>query len=271
MYRRLRDVTADEIAGLTVAHPFRGLAGTQGEWDYDCPLLPAEHVTDEVGTGFVTTAPSHGDEDYQVGLKFGLKMTHNVIEDGSFRADLPRFGGKVIVTPKGKDGDANPAVIEALIENGALIARGRLTHSYPHSLALQGAADLPQHAAMVRRHRQARRRRAGHLRHHDPPTRPDLDRRAGRPGPRSTGRNRLHSMIEARPDWVLSPPARLGRAADLLRQEGRQARRPRLPAERRPRSTPASSPPSRPKAPMPGMCKASRSACSATTYDPAGL
>ena len=60
-------------------------------------MLPGDHVTDDAGTGFVHTAPSHGDDDYQVGLKHGLPMTYNVLEDGSYRADLPLFGGEVIV------------------------------------------------------------------------------------------------------------------------------------------------------------------------------
>ena len=72
--------------GVTLAHPFRGVEGGAGEWDYDVPMLPGDHVTDDAGTGFVHTAPSHGDDDYQMGLKFGLPMTYNVEPDGS----LPR-------------------------------------------------------------------------------------------------------------------------------------------------------------------------------------
>jgi isoleucyl-tRNA synthetase len=61
-------------------------AGAGGEWDFDVPLLPGDHVTDDAGTGFVHTAPSHGDDDYEIGrARHGLKMTHNVLDDGSFR------------------------------------------------------------------------------------------------------------------------------------------------------------------------------------------
>ena len=49
-------------------------------------MLPGDHVTDDAGTGFVHTAPSHGDDDYQLGLKFGLPMTYNVEPDGSYRS-----------------------------------------------------------------------------------------------------------------------------------------------------------------------------------------
>ena len=63
----------------------------------------ADHVTDEAGTGFVHTAPSHGADDYNVGVKHNLPMTHNVGEDGAFRADLPLFGGLFTFDHKGKE------------------------------------------------------------------------------------------------------------------------------------------------------------------------
>ena len=208
MYRRLREVSVDELASLTLAHPLRGVEGGanadgKGEWDYDCPMLPGDHVTDDVGTGFVTTAPSHGDEDYQVGLAHGLRMTHNVVEDGSFRPDLPLFGGKVIVTPKGKDGDANPAVIAAMLANGSLLARGRLTHSYPHSWRSKAPLiyrNTPQwFAAIDRPVGDGRDDYGTTIRERALTSIDELVTWTPR-----TGRNRLHAMIAARPDWVLS-------------------------------------------------------------------
>ncbi len=94
MIRRLCDVSAADLEGMVCAHPFRGVEGAAGEWDYDVPLLPGDHVTDDAGTGFVHTAPSHGDDDYQMGVKFGLPMTYNVEADGSYRADLPCSAGR---------------------------------------------------------------------------------------------------------------------------------------------------------------------------------
>jgi isoleucyl-tRNA synthetase len=133
MWRRLATVSADALAGLVLAHPFRGLDGADGEWDYDVPMLPGDHVTDEAGTGFVHTAPSHGDDDYTLGRKYDLPMTYNVMEDSSFRPDLPLFGGQTIFTPEGKEGPANVSVIKALHAAGALFAKAKLRHSYPHS------------------------------------------------------------------------------------------------------------------------------------------
>ena len=60
-------------------------------------------------------------------------ITYNVLDDGSFREDLPFFGGTAILNAKGKEGSANKAVIDKLAESGGLLARGKITHSYPHS------------------------------------------------------------------------------------------------------------------------------------------
>ncbi|MBC7139125.1 MAG: isoleucine--tRNA ligase [Defluviimonas sp.] len=203
MYRRLRDVPAAELAGVTLAHPYRGIEGGAGEWDYDVPMLPGEHVTEDAGTGFVHTAPSHGDDDYQLGLKFNLPMTYNVEADGSYRADLPVFGGQAILTAEGKEGPANVSNIRALHGAGALLAKGRIKHSYPHSWRSKApliyrntpqwfvAIDKPlddgmgEYGATIRARALASIER---LVTFTPPS----------------GRNRLHAMIESRPDWVLS-------------------------------------------------------------------
>ena len=202
-HARERTVTAEELGSLVTAHPLRGVADGAGEWDYDVPLLPGDHVTEDAGTGFVHTAPSHGDDDYRIGLAHGLKMTHNVLEDGSFRPDLPLFGGGVIITHKGKEGDANKRVIDALAGAGALIARGRLKHSYPHSWRSKApliyrntaqwfaAIDTPvgdgqdAHGTTIRARALT-----------------SIDELVTWTPP--SGRNRLHSMIANRPDWVLS-------------------------------------------------------------------
>ena len=203
MYRRLRDVSADELGSLTLAHPYRGIEGGSGEWDFDVPLLPGDHVTDDAGTGFVHTAPSHGEDDYQLGLKYGLKMTHNVMPDGSYRADLPVFGGQAILTADGKEGPANVGNIKALAGQGALLAKGKLKHSYPHSWRSKAPLiyrNTPQWFAAI-----------------DRPLADDMGAMGDTIRARAlasidrlvtwtpqTGRNRIHSMVENRPDWVLS-------------------------------------------------------------------
>ena len=202
-HARLRDVPAEELSGVTLAHPYRGIEGGNGEWDFDVPLLPGDHVTDDAGTGFVHTAPSHGDDDYQMGLKFGLPMTYNVEPDGSYRADLPVFGGQTILTPEGKEGPANVSNIKALHAQGGLFAKGKLKHSYPHSWRSKApliyrntpqwfvAIDKPLDDGMGTYGNTIRARALTSIN--------DLVQWTPQ-----TGRNRLYSMIEARPDWVLS-------------------------------------------------------------------
>ncbi|MEQ9694847.1 isoleucine--tRNA ligase [Shimia sp. SDUM112013] len=202
-YVRKRDVSSAQLDLVICAHPLRGVDGGEGEWDYDVPMLPGDHVTDEAGTGFVHTAPSHGADDFILGVKHGLQMTHNVIEDGSFRASLPLFGGEVIITPKGKEGGANTAVINKLAEVGGLIARGRVTHSYPHSWRSKAPVifrNTPQWFAAVDKDVEDGQDTYGATIRERALT--SIDKLVK--WTPQTGRNRLYSMIEARPDWVLS-------------------------------------------------------------------
>ncbi|RJL10433.1 isoleucine--tRNA ligase [Paracoccus siganidrum] len=202
-WQRVADVAPADLEGLVLAHPLRGVEGGAGEWDFDVPMLAGEHVTDEAGTGFVHTAPSHGDDDYQLGLKHGLPMTYNVEPDGSYRADLPLFGGQAIIEPDGKDGPANVSVIKQLAWAGALLAKGRIKHSYPHSWRSKApliyrntpqwfaAIDKPLADGMGEYGDTIRARALA-----------SIDRLV-RWTPQ-TGRNRIHAMVENRPDWVLS-------------------------------------------------------------------
>jgi isoleucyl-tRNA synthetase len=214
--RRLAQVL--DLDRLTLAHPLRGVGGGNGEWDYDVPMLPGDHVTEETGTGFVHTAPSHGDDDYQLGLRHGLPMTHNVEPDGSFRPSLPLFGGQPIITPDGKEGPANVAVIRALAQAGALFAKGRLRHSYPHSWRSKAPLiyrNTPQWFAAIDRPLGDGRDALGRTIRERALAAIDLVEWI----PRS-GRNRLHSMIAARPDWVLSRQRAWGVPLTLFTRRG---------------------------------------------------
>lgn len=202
-WTRLRDVAPEELGALTCAHPLRGAEGAGGEWDFAVPLLPGDHVTDDAGTGFVHTAPSHGDDDYAIGLKHGLEMTYNVLDDSSYRADLPFFAGERIIRENGKPGNANKVVIDKLVALGKLLARRRITISDAHSWRSKAPVirlNRPQWFAAI-----------------DKPLGDGMDTYGDTIRSRAltsidqlvkwtpkTGRNRLYSMIEARPDWVLS-------------------------------------------------------------------
>jgi isoleucyl-tRNA synthetase len=217
-YKRLRDVTADELASITCAHPLKGLAGG---YDFTVPLIEGDHVTDDAGTGFVHTAPGHGREDFEAwmdhardlearGISSAIPFT--VDDAGFFTRDAPGFGpdregGPArVLDDKGKKGDANKAVIAALIEKDMLFARGRLKHTYPHSWRSKkpvifrntpqwfvhmdkeldgfGIGEKPQGSDTLR-------------------TRALAAIDATRFVPKS-GQTRLRGMIADRPDWVLS-------------------------------------------------------------------
>ncbi len=204
-FTRVRDVSAEELASLTLSHPFAGLEGADGFWDYDVPMIDGDHVTDDAGTGFVHTAPSHGADDYEAFVKRNWidRMTHNVGENSEFLPHVPFFADLQVFDRKGKEGKANNAIIAKLVEAGGIIARGRVTHSYPHSWRSKAPIvfrNTPQWFASVDRevgdgqdtYGKTIRERA--LRSID-------ELVTWTP---QTGRNRLYSMIEARPDWVLS-------------------------------------------------------------------
>ena len=202
-FTRVRDVATDEFEGLILRHPYAGVEGANGEWDYDVPMLPGDHVTDDAGTGFVHTAPSHGDDDYQLGMKFGLPMTYNVEPDGSYRTDLPLFGGEAIILPDGKEGPANVSNIKQLAWAGALLAKGKMRHSYPHSWRSKAPLiyrNTPQWFAAIDVDLADDMNAYGTtIRQRALKSIEDLVKFTP-----AKGQNRLHSMIETRPDWVLS-------------------------------------------------------------------
>ncbi|MFN3351694.1 isoleucine--tRNA ligase, partial [Pseudorhodoplanes sp.] len=196
------DVPAADLADLGCAHPLRSLG-----YDFTVPMLSGDHVTDETGTGFVHTAPGHGREDFEVWTanarsleadRINTAIPYAVDENGALTAHAPGFTGKRVITDKGEKGDANEAVIKALIEAGMLIARGRLKHQYPHSWRskkpvifrntpqwfiamdkdIAGKGDTLRHRAMT----------AISVTQWIP----------------AAGENRITGMIESRPDWVIS-------------------------------------------------------------------
>ncbi len=206
MYRRLCDISQDDLSKIQLMHPLAGADGSSGEWDDIRDFRAADFVTDTEGTGFVHCAPSHGMEEFELYRDLGMLeqvITYNVMDDGSFRADLPFFGGTYILSRKGGEGDANKAVIDKLAEVGGLMARGKIKHSYPHSWRSKAPIiyrNTPQWFASVDRKLNDGMGEMGET----------IRERALRSidelvkwTPQS-GRNRLYSMIEARPDWVLS-------------------------------------------------------------------
>jgi len=125
---QLSTFKGEDVAGTVCAHPLRG----QG-FDFDVPAFHADYVTDEDGTGFVHVAPSHGADDFVLGTHYGLEVTDNLTDDGTFRDHVPLFAGLKIYDENGKMAEGNFAPIKAIDEAGKLLSKGSVRHEYPHS------------------------------------------------------------------------------------------------------------------------------------------
>ncbi len=202
--QRVSSVSTDDLGKAKLAHPFRGVAGTKKYFDFDVPLLAGDHVTDEAGTGFVHTAPSHGQEDFAVWMEHGLGQDNipDMVDDrGAYYDHVPLFAGMRILRTEGKkagqDGDANPAVIKALIEAEALLARGRLKHSYPHSWRSKAPLifrNTPQWFIRLGDANESQSLRASALK--------SIERDVAWHPP--SAKHRLSTMVSERPDWLVS-------------------------------------------------------------------
>ncbi len=170
------------LEGLQLQHPFL---------ERTVPVILGDHVTLDAGTGLVHTAPAHGAEDFQVGLRYGLPVDNPVDDDGRFFANIPRVAGLIVW-------DANAVVIEELERRGALVKLARLTHSYPHcwrhKTPLIFRATRQWFVGMeVPGSKDGRTLRAI--------AREAVDATEFFPG---WGRARLEGMIHTRPDWCVS-------------------------------------------------------------------
>ena len=194
-----RPVLAAELADLVCSHPLAKLAPAYG---FDVPMLAGEHVTDDAGTGFVHTAPGHGQEDYLVWLKAGHREIPDTVDaNGAYFDSVALFGGLQVIESEGKKagkfGPANAEVMSRLIEAGALLARSRVTHSYPHSWRSKAPViyrNTPQWFIRMDEpieNSSTLRQRALSA----------IDATAFHP---RTGQTRIRSMVEGRPDWLIS-------------------------------------------------------------------
>ncbi|MCH8183770.1 MAG: isoleucine--tRNA ligase [Proteobacteria bacterium] len=186
-WRCIETFPGSDLAGAVCRHPFHG----QG-YDFDVPLLAADFVVMDQGTGFVHIAPGHGADDFDLGSRNGIEVPETVSGEGVYFEHVPLFAGRVILTPEGKDGDANGAVIEALKKSNALLARTSIVHSYPHSWRSKAPVifrNTPQWFISMSANDLRKKALAaiGDVRWVPP-----------------QGRNRIHSMIENRPEWVVS-------------------------------------------------------------------
>ena len=120
-YAVIAEFSASEFAGTICEHPLKNLG-----FDVEVPLLPADYVTADAGTGLVHTAPGHGLDDFNLGKQFGLSTECSVNEDGTLKDNLPYFKGEHVFK-------VNPKVIDELQKSGNLVGSSKIVHSYPHS------------------------------------------------------------------------------------------------------------------------------------------
>ncbi|QLI82931.1 isoleucine--tRNA ligase [Chitinibacter fontanus] len=119
------DIDANEVIAQAKGAALNGLLLQHPFLSRQVPIICGEHVTAEAGTGLVHTAPAHGLEDYQVGLKYHLPVDNPVANDGRYISTTEHFAGETVWK-------ANPKVVALLEERGTLLANKKLEHSYPH-------------------------------------------------------------------------------------------------------------------------------------------
>jgi isoleucyl-tRNA synthetase len=208
-YEKIRDIPADTLDVVECSHPLKGL---EGSYEFTVPLLPADHVTDDAGTGFVHTAPGHGREDFDVWVSNarGLEsrgissvIPYTVDENGALTTQAPGFVGKRVINDKGEKGDANEAVIKALIAAGNLLARGRVKHQYPHSWRSKKPViyrNTPQwFIAMDKDIADGGKAKSG-----DTLRGRALHAISVTQWVPLSGENRINGMVNSKPDWVIS-------------------------------------------------------------------
>ena len=198
----LRLETVD-CEGMELSHP---LAAIDSGYGFSVPMLAGDHVTDDAGTGFVHTAPGHGADDYAVWLAHGHReIPDTVDEDGAYYSHVPLFAGLKVLETEGKKvgkfGPANPAVVDKLIEAGGLLARGRIEHTYPHSWRSKAPVifrNTPQWFIRMDEPLNDEVHGGKTLRE---TALAAIDATAFYP---EAGRTRIRSMVEGRPDWLIS-------------------------------------------------------------------
>ncbi len=183
------DITGHEIVarvkgaaltGTICRHPLHA-----NGYDFDVPLYAGDFVTTDQGTGFVHMAPGHGEDDYHLSLANNVTIPETVDGDGKYYVHVPLFAGKHVFK-------IDPDMLAALKEAGALLAHGKLVHSYPHSWRSKAPLifrNTPQwFISMEKNDLRKKALAAIEATKWVPPL----------------GKNRIQAMIEQRPDWCVS-------------------------------------------------------------------
>ncbi|MBP8985164.1 MAG: isoleucine--tRNA ligase [Syntrophobacterales bacterium] len=175
-YEIIAEFPGAVLEGLKTKHPFL---------DRESVLILAPFVTLDAGTGAVHIAPGHGQEDYEIGLEYGLDNYAPVDEDGRFTKDVEFFAGEFVF-------DANDSVVKKLREEGALLALVDIQHSYPHCWRCKNPIIFRSTEQwFISMEKNGLRKKALEA----------IDRVKWVP---AWGRDRIYGMVENRPDWCIS-------------------------------------------------------------------
>jgi len=172
----LGEARGARLEHLRLRHPF---------YDREVPVILGDHVTTEAGTGAVHTAPGHGEEDFQVGLGYGLPVNNPVGPDGRYLENVELFAGEFVWA-------ANDHVLEVMRDNGSLLCDRPFEHSYPHCWRHKTPTAFrvtPQW--FISMEKAGLRRQA-------------LQSIADVSWVPGWGEDRIRGMVENRPDWCIS-------------------------------------------------------------------
>ena len=179
-YKKINSFKGKDFEKTICSHPFKNLG-----YEYQVPMLEAQFVTLEQGTGIVHCAPSHGPDDFNLCLKHGIKSLDTIDDNGRYTKHIPKFEGIHVFK-------ADEIIIEKLKEHKKLLSNGKLTHSYPHSWRSKAPLvhrATPQWFISM----ESSKLRDVALK--------AIDETEFYP---RRGRERIRSMIETRPDWCVS-------------------------------------------------------------------
>ena len=179
-YKKIDSFKGEDFKETICSHPFKDLG-----YEYQVPMLDAQFVTLEQGTGIVHCAPSHGPDDFNLCLKYGIKSVDTIDDNGRYTKYIPKFEGIHVFK-------ADEIIIEKLKECKKLLSNGKLTHSYPHSWRSKAPLvhrATPQWFISMESHK---------LRNIALKA---IDETKFYP---RRGKIRIRSMIETRPDWCVS-------------------------------------------------------------------
>jgi len=176
-YEVIREFKGKELEGLIYGHPFGLRKGK---------VVLANYVSAEDGSGLVHTAPGHGVEDYQTGMKYNLDIIMPVDAKGNFDSSAGEFKGMNIY-------DANKAILDKLQAQGLLLLADKIQHSYPHCWRCKNPVILRATNQWFLKidHKELRKKVLAEIK----------EKIEFIPG---AGKERIYGMVELRPDWCLS-------------------------------------------------------------------